>query len=153
MRRIAFLVLMLAGFAASLACAQSNVSMPWLRGTVRGQQSTALFMRLEAHRSGDVTLVAASSSLAKSVEMREARRSKNGWKSHAVGKLQIPAGSSLELKPGAAHLLLVGLRRPIRKGEWVPITLVFETQDSRRYAVEVKAEAMAVGAKSHWHSH
>ena len=83
MRRIAALVLVLCGFAASLACAQSNVNMPWVRGTVRGQQSTALFMRLEAHLGSDVALVAASSPLARTVEMREMRRSKSGWKSHA----------------------------------------------------------------------
>ena len=49
--------------------------------------------------------------------------------------------------------MLVGLQRPIRKGEQVPITLVFATEDARQFSVEVQAEAMAVGANSHWHRH
>ena len=76
MRRIASLGLVLCGFAASIACAQVNVSMPWVRGTLKGHHSTAAFMRLEAHVGGDVTLVAASSPLASSVELREMRRAK-----------------------------------------------------------------------------
>lgn len=153
MSRIVILGFVLGCMATTAADAQVNVTMPWIRGTVAGQKTTAVFMELEAHQTGDVVLVAASSPLARSVEIREARRSASGVKLQPAQRLAIPAGKRLDLKPGRSQLLLVGPLRPIRKGEWVPITLEFETKDARRFSVDIQAEAMDRNAHSHWHKH
>ena len=147
-------VLLLAGLLAATAVqAQVNVMMPWVRGTAAGQKSTAAFMQLEAHASGDVALIGARSPLAQSVELRAAQRSGDSTKMRPVQKLDIRAGKRLDLKPGRSELLLHGPGRPIKKGEMVPITLEFETADARRFTVEIQAEAMARNAHSHWHKH
>jgi len=139
--------------AATTALAQVNVTMPWLRSTAPGQKTSVAFMQLEAHVASDVALLSASSPLAVSVELRDVRRVKGVLRPIRVQKLDIPAGSGLELKPGRAHLVLLGLARPIRRGEWIPITLVFEARDAPRFSVEIRAEAMRANAKSHWHRH
>jgi copper(I)-binding protein len=138
---------------ATGACAQVNVMMPWVRGSAAGQKSTGAFMQLEAHAAGDVALVAARTPLARSVEIREARREGTVTRLHKSERLEIAAGSRLDMKPGRSHLLLVGPLRPIKEGEWVPITLEFETRDARRFTVEVRAEAMSRNAREHWHKH
>ena len=138
---------------ATGASAQVNVTMPWTRSTVADQKATAVFMQLEAHHGADVALVAARSPLARSVEIREARRTGGVTKLHLAQRLEILAGSRLDLKPGRSQLVLVGPLRPIRRGEWVPITLEFETKDARRFSVDINAEAMARNAHSHWHKH
>lgn len=40
------------------------------------------------------------------------------------GGFVIPAGGSLELKPGAEHLMLMKMRQPIKAGEMVPFMLI-----------------------------
>jgi len=45
------------------------------------------------------------------------------------------------LKPGSYHVMLMGLKAPIKAGETVPLTLTVEGEDKQRTAVEIKAEA------------
>lgn len=40
--------------------------------------------------------------------------------------LAVPANGSVVLAPGGLHLMLVQLKQPLRAGESVPLTLVFE---------------------------
>jgi len=59
--------------------------------------------------------------------------------------LPLPAGKTVELKPGGFHVMMMELKAPIKAGDTVPLTLVFEGRDKKRQTVEVKAEARALG--------
>ena len=132
-------------FAATNTFAQVNVVLPWVRSTPQGQKSVAVYMLLEAHRANSVTLVAASSALAKRVEIRA--------KNRRTPTLAIPAGTSLELKPGNPYLLMTGLKKRIRKGERVPVTLQFETDEPRKFSVDLYIEVLSAHANSALHDH
>jgi copper(I)-binding protein len=43
-----------------------------------------------------------------------------------VETLEIPAGGEAALKPGGTHVMLMMLTGPLKEGESVPLTLVFE---------------------------
>jgi periplasmic copper chaperone A len=43
-----------------------------------------------------------------------------------VDRLEIPAGGSVELKPGGYHVMLIGLTRELKAGEEITVTLNFE---------------------------
>ncbi|HYZ16064.1 MAG TPA: copper chaperone PCu(A)C [Candidatus Acidoferrum sp.] len=81
-------------------------------------------------------LVGASSPRARAVELHESMAmpmqggTMQGMPADAmgmkpVGRIAIPAHGSLVLKPGGYHLMLLGLRSPLRRGERVPIVLRF----------------------------
>jgi len=55
--------------------------------------------------------------------------------------LPIPAGGSLALAPGGAHLMLIGLDEPIHEGDQVTLTLEFANAAPIEVAVPVAAEA------------
>jgi hypothetical protein len=61
-------------------------------------------------------------------------------KMRPVQSFEIPAGGSFELKPGGAHLMLMGLARPLNKGERVPLTL--KIQRGGELQVELTVEEM-----------
>ena len=42
-----------------------------------------------------------------------------------MSDLEIPAGQSVEMKPGGLHIMLMGLKSPLKKGGSVKITLTF----------------------------
>lgn len=137
--------------AASASHAQVSVQDAWVRATVPQQHATGAFMRLQAAQ--DSRLVSATSPSAPVVEVHEMALQDNVMRMRAVPSLELPAGRTVEFKPGGYHLMLMDLPRPVREGETVPLTLVFEGKDGRRQTLEVQApvRALNAGAKPSGH--
>jgi len=71
-------------------------------------------------------------------------------KMRAVPALELPAGQLVELKPGGLHVMLMDLKQPIKAGDKLVLTLVFEDKASKqRESVEVQAEARQLGMPAH----
>ena len=144
---------LLAGCAfLALAQAEVTVTEPWVRGTVSGQKASGAFMGLKS--SSDVRLVGASSPAAKVVEIHEMSTSDGVMRMRAIEGLPLPAGKSVELKPGGYHVMLIDLVKPLVPGEQVPISLTFVAADGRKSTVEVKAmvrELASRGGSAHKH--
>ena len=134
----------LAVFALN-ANAQVTVSGAWARATVPQQKATGAFLRMDAAQAS--RLVAVSSPAAARVEMHEMSMDGDVMKMREVSGIDVPAGQAVELKPGAYHLMLMDLKKPIAAGEAVPLTLTFEAKGGgkKRQIVEIKAEARALG--------
>ena len=138
-------VLALAGLAlaAQLAAAQTTVTDPWVRGTVPQQQATGAFMQITSAQGGK--LVSASSPVAGVVEIHEMAMDGNVMKMRAIPGLDLPPGKAVDLKPGGYHVMLMGLKQPLKDGETVPLTLVVEGKDGKQEKLDVKA-AVRTGA-------
>jgi copper(I)-binding protein len=128
-------------FIALAAQAQVQVGDPWVRATVAPQKATGAFMQLTSAKPAKV--VAASSPVAEMVEIHEMKMEDGVMKMRAVDALPLPAGQAVALKPGSYHVMLMGLKQPIKVGETVPLTLTIEGDDKQRSTVEVKAQARA----------
>ena len=70
-------------------------------------------------------------------------------KMKAVPGLDLPAGKMVELKPGGYHVMMMDLKRELKAGETVPVTLVVEGADNKRESIEVKAMVKALGDTGH----
>ena len=131
------IVLAAALAVAPAALAQVAVTDAWVRGTVASQKATGAFMQLKS--ATDVSLVGASSPVAGIVEIHEMKMDAGVMRMSAVAALPLPAGKTVELKPGGYHVMLMALDRTLAEGEIVPITLTFEDAAGKRQSVEVKA--------------
>ena len=136
MRRLLIASALLASFAAH---AQVKVDDPWVRATVAPQKVTGAFMQLTAAKP--MKVVAASSPVAAAVEIHEMKMEDGVMKMRAVDALPLPAGQAVALKPGSYHVMMMGLKAPLKAGETVPLTLTVEGADKKRATVEIKAEA------------
>jgi len=143
--RCALMVLVL---AAMPAWAQVSVEQPWSRATPPGAKIGVGFMQLRNAGSAAERIVGASSPLAAKVEMHVTTREGDVMKMREVTSFEIPAGGSFELKPGGAHLMLMGLRKPLQKGDRVQLTLKLESGG----ALAVELPVAAMGARSPEHS-
>jgi copper(I)-binding protein len=114
--------LALAG-AAFAAHAQVDVSNAWVRGTVPAQTASGAFMTLHAHQ--DAKLVGVSSPVA-TAELHEMSMEGNVMRMRAIPSLALPAMQNVDLKPGGYHIMLMGLKAPLKSGDSVPITLKIE---------------------------
>ena len=122
--------------------AQTTVKDAWVRGTVPEQKATGAFMQLQSTQGGK--LVSAASPVAGVVEIHEMAMEGNTMKMRAVPGLELPAGKTVELKPGGYHVMLMDLKQPLKNGESVPLTLVVEGRDGRRETLELKAPVKAL---------
>jgi len=134
---------LLSGVAA-LAQGQVEVKAAWVRGTVPGQTSSGAFMELKSAEGAAV--VGAESSVAAIVEIHEMKMEGNVMKMRAVPRIDLPAGKSVALTPGGYHVMLMGLKRPLKKGDIVPVKLRIEGKDKSVKTVEVRAEVRELTA-------
>lgn len=130
--------------AARIAAAQVTVVDPWVRGTVEGQTATGAYMTLKS--SVAVRLVSVTSPVAARCSVHEMTMSGNVMRMRTLDSLDIPAGGTVALREGHDHLMMEGLRRPLKDGETVRLTLTFVGAMGRRQAVEVKAPVRPLGA-------
>lgn len=142
-----FIASVLAVSAALLggnALAQVTVKDAWVRATVAQQKATGAFMQLQSAQ--DVRLVGALSPVAGVVEVHEMAMVGDVMTMRAIPSLPLPAGKTVELRPGGYHVMLMDLKAAVKDGETVPVTLIVEGRDGQRQNIEVKAPARGMKA-------
>ena len=138
--------------ACSTLYAQTvEVKDAWVRATVPGQKGTGAFMNITA--KDGAKLVGASSPVAGVVEVHEMKMDGDIMRMRAVPVLELPAGQTVQLKPGGYHVMLMELKQGLPKDSTVPLTL--RLQDAKgvetRMEVSVPVSTTAPGAKAAEH--
>jgi copper(I)-binding protein len=117
-----------------------DVRDAWARPTVPGQTSSGIFGRLAAPsgaRLVDVTTPVGDAAI------HEMKMDGNVMRMRELDNgVALPAGQTVELKPGGYHVMFIGLKAPFAKGQKVPATLVFEKAGK----VDVEFMVDALGA-------
>ena len=119
-----FSAALLAGAAQAQTAAPVAAEGAWARASVQGQKATGAFMRLTANEA--TRLVRAESPAAGVTEVHEMKMDGDVMKMRAIPALDLPAGKTVELKPGGYHVMLLDLKAPLAKDTAVPLTLVFQ---------------------------
>jgi len=128
--------------AASAACADVTVATPWVRGVVAGQSTTGAFMTISSTTA--TRLVKVASPAAAETSVHQTSMVDGMMRMEPVESLAVPAHGSVELKPGGFHVMLMGLRAPLRTGQTVPLTLTFRGADGHDSTVTVQAQVRDV---------
>ena len=101
-----------------------KVENAWARATVPGQKGTGAFMNITA--KDGTRLVGVSSPAAGVAEVHEMKMDNDIMRMRAMPGLDLPAGQTVQLKPGGYHLMLMDLKAPLAKDSTVPVTLRFK---------------------------
>jgi periplasmic copper chaperone A len=129
--------------AASAALAQTNqleISHAWARATKA--ETGVAYVTIQSPTAD--RLLSAASPVAKKVELHTMEMAGMVMKMRPVAALDIPAGQPVALKPGGEHIMLIGLKQPLREGQSFPLTLNFEKAGAQNVSVTVeKAGAMS----------
>lgn len=134
--------LLLAAAAASAQTGALQVKDAWARATPGKAETGAAYLTVES--PADDRLTGASTPVAGKAELHEMTMQDGVMKMRALTGVDLPAGRAVVLKPGAVHIMLMGLKQPLRAGESFPLTLEFAKAGKREIAVAVeKAGAMA----------
>jgi len=129
--------------AIAPAIAQSPsvaVQNQWARATPGNAANGAAYLTLTGTAAN--RLVSASSPVAATVELHEVVNDNGVMKMRAIPGIEIVPGKPTTLAPGGLHVMLLGLRQPLRQGESFPLTLTF----AQGAPVTVQVPVQAVGA-------
>jgi periplasmic copper chaperone A len=126
-------------FAA--AQAMPKVEGAWVRSAVAGQSGTGAFMKLTAREP--LELVGASTPVAGIAQVHEMKMEGDVMRMRPVGKLDLPAGQPVELKPGGYHVMLQELKQPLVAGTTVPLTLVLRDAKGLQSKLELSLPVAA----------
>jgi copper(I)-binding protein len=124
-------------FATPAAHAEVTITEPWVRATVPQQKVTGAFMNIRSTQ--EARLVEVGSPLAGRTEIHEMAMQGDTMKMRAISALPLPAGASVELKPGGYHVMLFDLGAQAKEGDTVRLSLVIEYGNGKRETVEVDA--------------
>ena len=152
--------LLAAGLFSTSALAQVNaqlsVTEPWVRATVPAAKSAGAFMHLQS--ATNARLVSVSTPVAGRAEIHEMAMENNTMRMRAVDGIDLPAGKPVHLASGGYHLMFFELKRQLKEGEAVPVTLVVEDAAKKRTSVTVEAQVkpltyVAPAMQGHGHGH
>jgi copper(I)-binding protein len=121
-----------------------DIADPYTPATPKGATVGAGYMKITNNGTSPDRLISGSSDVAGKVEVHEMTMDKGVMKMRPLkGGLEIKPGETVTLKPGSFHVMFVGLKKPLRKGEHVRATLVFEKAGKG----DVDFDVLAIGAK------
>lgn len=121
-----------------------TVSASWARATAPGQDNGAVYLRIISQR--EARIVAVSSSVAASAEMHSMTHGNGIMKMRELATVPLPARQQVELGSGGSHIMLIGLKKALKVGNHVPLTLTIQFADQHQEKVKVKAEVRALTA-------
>ena len=139
MKNILTALLLAAASPLALALAQVEVRDAWIRATVPSAKSSGLFMRITSAQ--DAQLVEVRSAVAGVAEIHQMKMEGQTMRMHAVPAIDLPAGQTVDLAAGGYHVMLMDLKRQLKQGETVPVTLVIRNK-GKAGNVEVSATVM-----------
>ena len=124
-----------------------DIEDAWVKAADDGM--TAAFGMLTNGSAEPVTLVSVASAASERIELHETVQNDAGAMvmQELPGGFIIPAGDSMELKPGGNHIMLMGLAAPIQAGDEVMFTLTFADGSSRELIAPAKDYS---GANEHY---
>lgn len=161
MKKLTFAAAVLALSAAGLAGCAADTSAPATSADTAAEQAqhltvngawakaagaggmTGAFGALENSGDEDITVVAAESPAAATVELHETAAGPDGAMAmqEIEGGFVVPAGGEYVLEPGASHFMLMGLKADLPAGETLAITL--ELGDGSTLEMEAMAKDFA----------
>ncbi|MFC3108496.1 copper chaperone PCu(A)C [Undibacterium arcticum] len=135
---------------------QLHVMHPYARSTVPNQPTGVVYMTIENKGDQADQLISMETPIASSVEMHSMSMDGNVMRMRAIDSLELKPASTTTLKPGDGyHIMLIGLKQPLKAGDKFPLLLRFKKTGEIGVAVwveQVKAEANG-GAMSEHHHH
>ena len=126
-----------------------TVGHPYARATAPGQPNGGAYLKLVNAGGADDRLVSVSADVARSVELHSMSMQGDVMHMRQVDAVEVPAGKTVELKPGGLHVMLLGLKAPLKEGEKFPVRLKFE--NAGELTVTVNVEAPKPPASEHKH--
>jgi copper(I)-binding protein len=134
-------VWLLASNAFADAAEQLVVENPFVRAAIIQQRNSAVFMQLQ-NPVASTAVVAASSPVAEVVELHTHINDQGVMRMRKISQIELPAAKTVSLQPGGLHVMLLGLKRDLKPGDSIELTLVFSDNSEKQLQIPVQKVSM-----------
>lgn len=133
---------MAAGPVAALAAEAGSLHLmdARVRASLGQNPNTAGYLTIHNAGKENDALIGASCTCAREVQLHLMTTRGGIMKMEKADALNVAAGKALELKPGGAHLMLLGLKAPLKAGQTVTISLRFRNAGTMQQSFKVVAD-------------
>ncbi|CAD7046017.1 hypothetical protein REJC140_04036 [Pseudorhizobium endolithicum] len=133
---------------ASVKVGDIELQDAYTRAMLPGQPVGGGFVTIR-NTGGADRLVSATSAAAETVELHEMAMEGEVMKMRKLNNgIDVPAGETVELKPGGLHMMFMQVKTPFKEGDTVAVTLTFEKAGS----VDIKLPVRGAAPKAHQHN-
>jgi copper(I)-binding protein len=127
-----------------------SIDYPHARPTVPQQPSGAAYLTLENRGDASDRLLSLSSPVARSAEIHTMSMDGDVMRMREVGALDLAPAAKVEMKPGHGyHIMLMGLKQPLKAGDKFPLTLNFEKAGKIEISVPVDSQESKPAGHAH----
>lgn len=144
--RVTAAALMLGATLAPIASAHEynigslTIEYPWSRQTAPRAKTGAGYLTVINRERQDDRLMGGTTPVADRLEIHSMTMDRGIMRMRPVATgLPIPAGGKVELKPGGYHIMLIGLKAPLKKGDRIPAVLNFAKTGQVKVAFKVES--------------
>ncbi len=149
--RLALVALIAAGCAGAARAQPVTVKDAWVRAPAPGQRVAGAYMELVSRMP--LALTGVASAAAARAELHSTSMEGGVMKMRPVARLELPAGKAVKLAPGGLHIMLVDLRRPLKPGDKVSLTLTVERADAASRSIFMVEAAVREAGPGTDHRH
>ena len=104
-----------------------EIGHPWSKAMISGAQVAGGFMKITNHGKAPDRLVKVSSEVAGLIQIHEMKVEGDMMTMKEVpGGIEIAPGATVELAPGALHIMFMKVKQPFKEGDKVKAVLTFE---------------------------
>lgn len=105
-----------------------HIGHPYARATVAGQANGAAYLTLENTGDHNDALISVRSPVARSVEIHTmSMTADNVMRMREVPSIELKAKEKVDMLPGDGyHIMLLGLKKPLKAGDKLPLILTFK---------------------------
>ena len=138
---LATFVLLSGSYAASaetIRVGEVSIEYPWSRASVHNAAAGVAYMTLAAHGSELDRLIRLSTPAADRAEIHSHRMQDGTMMMDKLQAIELAPGVPAIFKPGGLHVMLIGLKKPLKEGDKFPLTLEFERAGSVTIDVPVQ---------------
>ena len=144
-RRMVACTALLAFFLAAAARAEEVkagdlvITQAWSRATPGGAKIGGGYLTIENRGSTPDRLIGGAADVAGKVELHEMSMNNGVMTMRPLDQgLSIEPGKTVKLAPGGYHLMLMGLKSPLKQGDKLPVTLEFEKAGKVKLSLDVQ---------------
>jgi periplasmic copper chaperone A len=130
--------------ASDASVAGITFNNAWARASTGGGRPSAAYVTIKNTGAPDV-LTGGSSPVAKKVEIHQSKMENGIMKMNKVEPLALPKGHEVVMKPGGYHVMMMGLKQPLKMGDTVTLTLHLKNAGDVTIHVPVKHAAAPHG--------
>ena len=141
-------VLSIASIAAVFG-ADVEIDGAYARTSIPNVPNSAAFFVIKNNSDKDIAITSANSDIAEKNELHTHIKENQMMKMIKIEKLVVPAKSSLELKSGGDHVMLMGLKKELKVGDEINLELSFSDGDKKSIKVPVKDLASTMHKMQH----